>query len=674
VERRQLIAGVLVVVAVAGCSSGERVALPRPLPAVDSEPALTGIWTATAKPTAPTSAPKPVKVKAQAATGIALTSFQSCDALLTRMKREARRQVTAWGLSDGGYMTGAPAVAMAGTAGSTGSTSSAGAVAAAPVAAGGAAPAFSGTTNQEVGVDEADIVKTDGRVLLTLRPQPPSVQVVDLSGDKPRMRGIHRLPTNMYGAQLLLTGGRAVVVGPATSRQDDGYAPRTRVIVLSLADLDAPRMERSFEAEGAITAAREVAGRVLLVLQSRPEMVWAQPTDGSAAAQRKALLQNRRLVRRSTLDAWLPSVRSNRTGRTHRTDCASAMHANQESGTAMTSLLSLDPASDTPAAQVSVAGSGSIVYASTRSVYVTTSQWEAQEPGSNDDAKTQVHGFDITSPARPTYRASGQVSGTLIGQYAMSEHDGHLRVATTMGNTRAERPGEQPPSESAVTVLRPVGDELVKVGAVKGLGKGERIYAVRYQGELGYVVTFRETDPLYVIDLSDPERPVSRGELHVSGFSSYLHPVGDGLLLGIGQEVESNRQVGAQVSTFDVSNPREPTLRKRIVYRNGWSQAQGDPHALLWWPTTRLAVLPLQQYNGGQQFTGAVAVRVGEDGGLRQLTRITHPKPQDDSHGCCWGGILRSVVVGDALLTLSDAGVLSSSLETLEQRSWSPYR
>jgi hypothetical protein len=431
--------------------------------------------------------------------------------------------------------------------------------------------------------------------------------------------------------------------------------------------------------EGWVAAAREVAGRVLLVLQSQPQVVWAQPADGSRQAERRALEENRRRISGSTLDTWLPSVTSSGTGRTHRAGCSTAMHTREESGTSMTSLLSLDPASDAPGAQVSVAGSGSVVYASPRSVYVATQPWQAQATEDGRGVQTSVHGFDITSPDRPAYRASGSVDGTLIGQYAMSEHDGHLRIATTIGRTWAQREGEQPPSQSAVTVLRPVKDRLVPVGAVTGLGKGERIYAVRYAGGLGYVVTFRETDPLYVLDLSDPERPVSRGELHVSGFSSYLHPVGNGLLLGIGQEVEANRQVGAQVSTFDVNDPRQPTLRERLVYRNGWSAAQGDPHALLWWPQTRLAVLPLQQHEPepaehSPPFTGAVALRVGADGGLRELGRITHPETPDTGHGCCWGGILRSVVVGDALLTLSEDGVLTSSLETLEDRSWSQYR
>jgi uncharacterized secreted protein with C-terminal beta-propeller domain len=660
--RRRLLAAALVMAATAACSGTDPVARPAPPSLLERAhpPELTSATPAAAA--RPSPEPLPVRLEPQAAPARDLTAFASCDALLGRMKREALRQVGAWGLVQGG---------VGGVAVASGASSSSGA-AAAPAASSGGEPVYSGTNNQEAGVDEADLVKTDGRVLLTLRWQPLGMQVLDVTSGEAEPRGLFRLPGDMHGAQLLLTGGRAVVVGPAATHQRDGHAPRTRVLVLSLDDLDAPRVERTYEVEGWVTAAREVAGRVLLVLQSQPQVVWAQPADGSEEEQRRALEENRRRVRSSTLDTWLPSVTAG--GRTSRTSCSSTMHTHEESGTAMTTLLSLDPSSDAPGASVSIAGSGSTVYASPRSVYVATLPWEAQSPDSGENARTQLHGFDITAPERPSYRASGAVDGTLLGQYAMSEHDGHLRVATTTGRTWAQAPGEEPPSESAVTVLRAEGDRLVRVGAVTGLGKGERIYAVRYSGELGYVVTFRETDPLYVLDLADPQAPVSRGELHVSGFSSYLHPVGDGLLLGIGQEVESNRQVGAQVSTFDVSDPRNPLLRKRIVYRSGWSQAQGEPHALLWWPQTRLAVMPLQQYDPEtkEQFDGVVALRVGADGGLRELGRLTHPAPPDSQSRCCWS-IMRSVVVGDALLTLSEAGVLTSSVATLEERAWSPY-
>ena len=148
---------------------------------------------------------------------------------------------------------------------------------------------------------------------------------------------------------------------------------------------------------------------------------------------------------------------------------------------------------------------------------------------------TEIHRFDTSDPARTTYRSSGSVPGFVLNQFALSEDRGALRVATT------EEPlwmagAQQRDAESGVSVLREEGAKLVTVGRVGGLGKGERIYAVRFLGDAGYLVTFRQVDPLYTLDLSDPRAPKAVGELKVAGYSAYLHPVGDGLLLGVGQD------------------------------------------------------------------------------------------------------------------------------------------
>ena len=672
------------IVAVAGlglaaCSGSTQPSPPREA----AEPRPTHSWLQTKQTTAPTAPiarptprPKRTGLVAHAASRPRLIAFDSCDDLLTRMKREALSQVGPYGLPDGAMAHG-DAVATAGRA--------EGAPAAA--AGDGAGTTYSTTNNQEAGVDEADQVKTDGRLLLAVRHQPLGVQVVDVSGGHARLRGFHRLADSMYGAQLLMVGGRAVVVGAAASREQEQYRPRTEVQVLSLSDPNAPKVERRFELEGSMSAAREIGGRVLLVVQSSPEVVWAQPADGSRAESDKALRENRRRISVSTVDAWLPSVTSTRSGRTYRSSCSSSMRAQSASGTAMTSVVSLDPASDVPGKQVSVAGSGSIVYASPLSVYVTTWPWEAQVATSSrvpdeQDVTTSVHGFDVRDAAAPRYTGSGSVRGSLVGQYAMSEHEGHLRVASTVGRTWAQQGEQQPPSDNLVTVLRPGDDGLVQVGRVSGLGRGERIYGVRFLGDLGYVVTFRQTDPLYVLDLSDPQHPTKQGELHVTGYSSYLHPVGPGMLLGIGQAVDENRRQGTHVSTFDVTLPQAPRLRARQVFPGGSSAAEHDPHAVLWWPATRLAVIPLSQYQPettkqASAFDGVVALRLGADGALREVGRISHPNDTQapgDSRMCCWGGILRSVVVGDALLTLSENGIMASELDTLEEQSWSPYR
>ena len=203
---------------------------------------------------------------------------------------------------------------------------------------------------------------------------------------------------------------------------------------------------------------------------------------------------------------------------------------------------------------------------------------------------------------------------------------------------------------------------LVQVGRVGGLGKGERIYAVRFVGDTGYVVTFRQIDPLYTLDLSVPSHPVVRGELKIRGYSAYLHPVGDDLLLGIGQDAtDEGRVLGTQVSLFDVADLRRP--RRLAVQQLGasWSEAESDHRAFLWWPTTRTAVLPLQQTRS-TPFAGAVGLRVNRLG-ITELGRVSHPAGGASA-------IRRSVVVGETLYTVSDAGVGAASLLTFADRGF----
>ena len=131
------------------------------------------------------------------------------------------------------------------------------------------------------------------------------------------------------------------------------------------------------------------------------------------------------------------------------------------------------------------------------------------------------------------------------------------------------------------------------IGSVGGLGKTEQIRAVRFLGDTGYVVTFRQTDPLYVIDLTDPANPVLDGELKIPGYSAYLHPVGDGLLLGVGQDAtDSGQTLGTQLSLFDVSDPTNPQQIDTLAI-GGSSEVEWDHKAFLYWPEDGTIVLPV---------------------------------------------------------------------------------
>lgn len=341
---------------------------------------------------------------------------------------------------------------------------------------------------------------------------------------------------------------------------------------------------------------------------------------------------------------------------------------------------------------------------------------------------TDVHAFSIGGRGAAEYLASGRVRGSVLDQFSLSEHDGRLRVATTVRpdwwgwrvpmtgpGTRLAVPVAPATSESFVTVLERADQALARVGEVGGLGRGEQIHSTRFVDDLAYVVTFRRTDPLYVVDLRDPARPVVAGELEIPGYSSYLQQIGEGRLLGVGQDAtDQGRVTGFAESLFDVADPAAPTRLAQLVAPGAHSTAEQDHHALLWWAPTRTLVVPLEQAvpealrpsGSGRTlpgwFAGVLVSRVA-DGQITETGRIQHPAPSARGDGsgpvpgsgsgaggvaadCSTGvscidtpvsapstPIERALVAGDRMLTVSSAGVMVNDLATLAPQSWTPF-
>jgi uncharacterized secreted protein with C-terminal beta-propeller domain len=583
-----------------------------------------------------------------------LVAFRSCGDLLGYVKARAEADVGPWGF--GAVATATPV----------------------PTTTREAAPKqgvdFSGTNVQEEGVDEPDIVKTNGETLFAVANG--LLNAVDVGGERPRVLDSLKLDSG-WSHELLLHGDRLLVLSrggfwaeplPGVAARLAPFVPSKSVVwEVDVSNPKALRVVRTLTLDGAYVAARLVGKSVLLVASSQvPETLpFERPLDDTPEARDAARDQNRAVIASSGLASWLPQYRITRRGKAPGrwrplVQCRRVNHPAAYSGLGMLTVLTFDLSKGLePVDSVAVMTDGRIVYASPESLYVATERWSDRPQASTpkkaqSGVTTELHKFDISNPTKTLYRGSGSVSGLLLSQWSLSEYRGVLRVVSTETPAWWGPGGE---SESFLTTLRQKDGGLVQAGRIGELGKGERVYAVRFVGDVGYVVTFRQIDPLYTVDLADPEHPRVLGELKIAGYSAYLHPIGEDLLLGIGQNADAEgHRLGTQLSIFDVSNLRRPQLLHHQALGAGWSEAENDHHAFLFWPRTGLVVIPFEQR--------AVGFRVGRVRGIDSAGRVEHPRG---------AAIHRSLVVGDSVLTVSDAGVESSSLATFAEQGWTAF-
>ena len=610
----------------------------------------------------------------------ALVPFDACDTFLDYVISHGVELVGPYGLGDG--FIGWPV--------EEGATTT--------MAAEGAARAVGqdtdhSTTNVQVlGVDEPDMVKTDGARIVVL--SEGMLIVADVTGPEPVVTG--RLEVGDLMVQsMFLTGDTVLLFGSSwmpvvpLEQRDAMIAPVPGSPTVQLIEVDIagdPEVVRTMTIDGAFVSARMVGDTVRLVLSSAPVgFEWSYPAGSGLQAEREAVEENREIIRNSSVDNWIPfyvvaDANGEVTAEGTLFECERATHPEDFSGLDMLSVVTIDAGSGLDVVDATgLLATGDTVYASAESLYVATQNWQSWEwarTGIEDDrpeeVSTEIHKFDISTTEAATYRATGRVPGYLLNQFAMDENDGLLRVAST---TSPPWWGSGFDSESRVTVFEEGGGELVEIGMVDGLGEGEQIYSVRFIDEVAYVVTFRQTDPLYTIDLTDPTRPRVVGELKILGYSAYLHPVGDGLLMGIGQDATETGQVqGTQVSVFDVRDPANPTKVDQFTLSQGSSsQVEYDHHAFLYWEQTGLAMVPVEQWgwDGKSEsfFFGAVGLTVDDDGNLAEVERLVHPGG-DDNFGDYRAQIMRSLVIGDDLYTVSAKGIMTSDIGTLEETAW----
>jgi uncharacterized secreted protein with C-terminal beta-propeller domain len=577
-----------------------------------------------------------------------LAAYPSCEAMLAALRRHAADHVGAYGQA---YGQGGPVYNSMNVDGVRGPAAVAEPAAGAAGGSVAATPEHSSTNDQEIGVDEPDLVKTDGRRVVSV--SGGVLRVVDAASHEVTGTLDLRVYAGAAAAQVLMAGDRVLVVLGGDEQVRYGpyplggtaIRPSGSTSTVLLVDIAAtPTVVGTLRADGGYVDARMHDGTVRLVVDSAPRVTLPiepgiRPSGDRAAA-------GRLLVRHAPLSAWLPTYATTDGGVTaeHHVPCGQVSHPATYSGAAMLTVYSIDLAAglDDPH-PVSIAADAGTVYATATSLYIS----------STAGTHTDLHRFDIHRPGTPRYLGSGTVPGYVDDSYSMSEYAGTLRVVT---------------SAAATSVYVLDADTLRKLGSVGDLGRNERLHAVRFLGPLAYLVTYESVDPLFVIDLHDPAHPRRAGELTVTGYSDYLHPTDDGRLLGVGESVNQEQRVtGLQVSLFDVSRADDPTRLDRVTRSHTPSETPIDPHAFLYWPDTRTAVIPIDSWEPSQS-GAAVVLHVGRDG-LRVEGTIRNPGVTA-LDGYTGGGIERTLVIGDRLWTMSAAGLLVSDLHSLDRRGW----
>jgi len=605
-----------------------------------------------------------------------LHSFRSCANLLVYAQRNGLRVVRN---STVGPRLPPPAPAPVrdgdgggGTGGDGGSDRGAPMPVATPAPAAGEGAGTSQTNVQEAGVDEPDWVKASGTTLYVVKQG--KLRAIDASGARPRELGAIDIPGDSQ--DLLVRGDRALVISTldygsiAIAAQVPAVSParwlgRTRLLEVDISDPAKMRVLRELDVEGSYLNARLTGATARVIVRTEPRGLELPRTAGDATPE-EIKRDWRRSVRSTRTRAWLPSavVRNRRKGTARRRTlvrCKQVRRTQSFSGLGTLTVLTIDMERGLPAVDAdALMTDGHTVYASEDRLYVASERWlepDASRAEILDESATGLHAFTTSQAGETGYVGSGEIPGYLLNQWSLSEHEGALRVATTSmppWNSGAR-------SESAVRTLQERDGRLVQAGAVGGLGKGERIYAVRFIGDTGFVVTFRQVDPLYTLDLRDPAKPRVVGELKVPGYSAYLHPVGDGLLLGVGQDATAEgRRTGVQLSLFDVTDLANPVRLDQFgLGESSYTPVEYDHHAFLWWAPQKLAVIPALSYRSERTaFAGSLAFKVDRAGGIAEAGRMAHPAFDH------FGGypFERAVVVGEQLLLLSSEGVLATQL------------
>lgn len=550
---------------------------------------------------------------------------------------------------------------------------------------------YSATNVQVQGVDEADIVKTDGSYIYTLKDKQLSV-VKAVPADKMKLVSKINFESNFNPRDIYIDAKHLIVIGDSYKNNPQPvnnvkkmiypgppqYNPQTcKAIIYNIKDKSKITVSREFELEGNCLSTRKIGSSLYLV--SNNGIPYYRPGD-------PIILPS---YRDSAVSKEFKSISCDKIN--YFPDCVYRSYII----VASVNTDNLDQKIDIK----TYLGNGDNIYASTANLYIALTSYPMIQPIVEDSAnpqsppeppelKTEIYRFTLQG-ASTKYTGRGTVPGTILNQFSMDEHKGYFRIATTSGEVWSRGSNI---SKNHIFIL----DNALKLsGKVENIAPGEKIYSTRFMGDRAYMVTFRNVDPFFVIDLKNPQKPAILGKLKIPGYSDYLHPYDENHIIGFGKDTVEMKgwdgepqafYQGLKIAIFDVTNVSQPVEMSKVVIgdRGTDSEILNNHKALLFSKEKNLLAFPVTLMEkapgvkdkntpayGSFSFQGAYIYKIDLKNGLKYKGRISHLDSADyQKAGDYWydsdNNVKRVLYIGNVLYTISPGKIKAQSIGDLK--------
>lgn len=524
---------------------------------------------------------------------------------------------------------------------------------------------YSTTNNQVDNVDEADIVKTDGKNIFYISNN--IVNIID-ANNLELLSEINGYMSDESGesfspSQLFINGTKLVVIGSfykretitSDEREEDSvifdYAyvnsiNMTKAMVYDITDGKNPKLLREVALDGYYKSARMIEDNIYFI-SSKGIGYY-----GVDQIKEEDLLPTVEDSIDITVSKKIP--------------CTDIAYFPGSDSYSYTLVGGFNINNDEPLSVETFFGAGDTVYCSENNLYLTRPIYNSEYRRNN----IEIYKLELNN-SKVTMKANGKVEGYINDQFSLDEFDGNLRIATTVIKEpfRYDEETDEYIDEITTNRVYILDENLEELGRTEDLADGERIYAVRFMGKIGYVVTFEQVDPLFVLDLSDPKKPEVKGQLKIPGYSSYLHPYDETHVIGIGYNTKDNGYGGVantnmKMSMFDISDLNNPTemFNVSIGLDYAYSDLLHDHKALFYKASDNLIGFAYNTYSyegNSKDYWSFDIFHIDLEKGFERFARFSQRHDYRTN-------IKRMIYIGDTLFGLSSNKVTSYDLNTQE--------